>query len=261
MTDNLFTNVYTVTQDCVVCGNPFSFPKPDRGRYPVCCSDRCREKRLWQQRRYYSRLRSSRPTVICERCNKPFQRSNGRMKFCSVDCRMANKLDVRRRKGFTSGSHGYHQKRCKACDTLFWSKTDNDKFLCSEQCQIDWSRIKRPPVTFTLYRRARYQWEPVSFDSLFPVHDFRPAKVRRLRIKITSVERVSLIKVLNRDGWICQLCGKDTPKALRGSNHDDAPEVDHIVPLSKGGRHVYSNLQCACRACNRRKGANHDRHQ
>lgn len=32
-------------------------------------------------------------------------------------------------------------------------------------------------------------------------------------------------------------------------------ELDHVVPLSKGGAHHRSNAQILCRTCNRRKGA------
>lgn len=75
--------------------------------------------------------------------------------------------------------------------------------------------------------------------------------VRRARAKNAPVlERVDPLVVFDRAGWRCQSCGCDTPKALRGSMHDDAPELDHIVPISQGGAHAYSNVQCLCRVCN-----------
>ena len=61
--------------------------------------------------------------------------------------------------------------------------------------------------------------------------------------------------VLARDGWRCKLCGKRTPKRLRGTTHPDAPEIDHIIPLALGGAHSYANTQCSCRDCNGKKGA------
>lgn len=62
-------------------------------------------------------------------------------------------------------------------------------------------------------------------------------------------------KVFARDKWKCQLCGVRTPERLRGTMHDRAPELDHIVPLALGGAHTYDNVQCACRRCNSAKGA------
>ena len=49
-------------------------------------------------------------------------------------------------------------------------------------------------------------------------------------------------KVLLRDGARCRRCR--TPVNL---------EVDHIIPVSKGGRTEESNLQTLCRRCNRAK--------
>lgn len=61
--------------------------------------------------------------------------------------------------------------------------------------------------------------------------------------------------VWERDCGRCQLCGKYTPWELRGKPHPDAPELGHIVPVSRGGPHSYENVECECRDCNGNKGA------
>jgi 5-methylcytosine-specific restriction endonuclease McrA len=61
--------------------------------------------------------------------------------------------------------------------------------------------------------------------------------------------------VLDRDGWRCQMCGVKTPKRLRGTFDDRAPELDHRVPMAMGGGHVWDNVQCSCRRCNAAKNA------
>src|SRR5690606_14803487 len=66
-------------------------------------------------------------------------------------------------------------------------------------------------------------------------------------------EPVNVLLVFERDGWRCQICGKDTPQSRRGTNYSNAPELDHRIPISKGGPHTYDNVQCACRECNGRK--------
>ena len=42
-------------------------------------------------------------------------------------------------------------------------------------------------------------------------------------------------------GWRCYLCGAETPKAISGKNHPQAPQLDHVVPLSRGGPHTPEN--------------------
>jgi 5-methylcytosine-specific restriction endonuclease McrA len=47
--------------------------------------------------------------------------------------------------------------------------------------------------------------------------------------------------VFARDGWSCQYCGAS------------AENLDHVVPRSRGGLHVWENLVAACRRCNAKK--------
>ena len=54
--------------------------------------------------------------------------------------------------------------------------------------------------------------------------------------------------ILRRDNWTCQCCGNSVflePNLLL--------EVDHIIPVSAGGKTEPSNLQTLCWKCNRKK--------
>lgn len=56
-------------------------------------------------------------------------------------------------------------------------------------------------------------------------------------------------EIKRRDNHTCQICGistKDEPHLLL--------EIDHIIPLSKEGKTIESNLQTLCWRCNRKKG-------
>lgn len=55
--------------------------------------------------------------------------------------------------------------------------------------------------------------------------------------------------VIARDGGICQACGL----IVTGQAH-----IDHIVPKSRGGRDVLSNLQLLHHECHSRKTARED---
>lgn len=65
--------------------------------------------------------------------------------------------------------------------------------------------------------------------------------VKRPRPKV----RFSRHNVFKRDGHECQYCGK-SPKVLT---------IDHIMPVSRGGRDTWENVTTSCVPCNHRKGA------
>jgi hypothetical protein len=52
-------------------------------------------------------------------------------------------------------------------------------------------------------------------------------------------------KVMQRDNFKCQFCGRSPAK-----NSEIELHVDHIKPWSKGGETVYENLQTLCSKCN-----------
>lgn len=52
--------------------------------------------------------------------------------------------------------------------------------------------------------------------------------------------------VIERDGYVCQLCGGEVDPA--------DVHIDHITPWSLGGRSTLDNLQVAHSTCNLRKG-------
>lgn len=53
--------------------------------------------------------------------------------------------------------------------------------------------------------------------------------------------------VFKRDGFQCQYCGSTPPSVVL--------EVDHIHPMSKGGKNRVDNLLTSCFECNRGKAA------
>ncbi|MBB2964742.1 HNH endonuclease [Methylobacterium sp. R2-1] len=85
-------------------------------------------------------------------------------------------------------------------------------------------------------------------------HHDRVACARRRARQIGS-EAVDPIAVFERDGWRCQLCRRKTRRDHRGLKTPLSPELDHIIPLARGGDHTYRNTQCLCYPCNSAKGA------
>ena len=87
----------------------------------------------------------------------------------------------------------------------------------------------------------------------------------RERCKFYNVlyQPVSWLWVYQRDGGVCQTCTKVCPLEKRGTAESDAPEVDHIWPLSVVGSpgHVPENLRLCCRDCNNKRGNKYQREQ
>lgn len=64
------------------------------------------------------------------------------------------------------------------------------------------------------------------------------------RKKFSQSERET---IYNRSEGRCGICGRFVPYSEF--------TVDHIVPLAKGGKNDFDNLQCACKLCNQLKGS------
>lgn len=73
-----------------------------------------------------------------------------------------------------------------------------------------------------------------------------PAVIRLLRyVQVPRKAEAPFSKknVFRRDEHACQYCGSE-----------DCLTLDHILPLSKGGRTTWENVVCCCRRCNAKKG-------
>jgi hypothetical protein len=70
------------------------------------------------------------------------------------------------------------------------------------------------------------------------------------RSQSRNIPRDILIRVVRRDNSMCQKCST----ILLERNI----EIDHKIPLAKGGHTVESNLQVLCFKCNRKKGSSLD---
>ena len=63
------------------------------------------------------------------------------------------------------------------------------------------------------------------------------------RVERGKVSNRMRFAIYQRDGYRCRKCGR--------SSND--LEIDHIFPISKGGKSVFDNLQTLCHRCNTEK--------
>lgn len=165
--------------------------------------------------------------AICFGCRKSYIRIRPNQKFCSMEC--ANKFNLRIMALERIRQHQRKSYVCKECGITFVPLFgDKHRSYCSYKCLR--KHMKRISTAV------------------------RNARIRKAGI----IERFDPIEILERDRWTCQHCGRETPRELRGSTEDDAPELDHIIPIAVGGSHTQGNTQCLCRKCNINKGANNN---
>lgn len=242
---------------CQRCGNGFVSKRPDA----KVCSLRCREAARADRRRANG-PRKAKPilsrTCECVLCGVTFHpRRAENSTACSRKCGLqwsAFKALMRVTGGRVRVVRLIRKKKVKAvpqpkpvpmvsvsccvCGASFTRERRRSfSRMCSDACKDENKRKLREARRTCPKRRAEKK--------------MRKALARGA----SSGEKVNPIAVFERDSWRCGICGRKTLPSKRGSYHDRAPELDHIVALANGGEHTWRNLQCACRSCNLKKGA------
>ena len=114
--------------------------------------------------------------------------------------------------------------KCKVCGQWFYGK-NKCSCVCSDECQrkID-----------------NHRWS-------------LKKEIRRRKAQTKETKTITLQKLFDRDGGICWICGK--PCDINAHyNSNNYPSVDHLIPISKGGKDEWSNIRLAHRGCNSRRG-------
>ena len=143
-------------------------------------------------------------------------------------------------------------------DHTAWRAAHHDEIT---QYAAEYNRTHREKIAKRNAARYKLQREEILKHNTQYQHEHLPeyaasnAKRRALiagAIDNVTPEQLDEIKDIYRtaieDPKVrCYLCGKLIPIGHR--------HVDHIIPLSKGGKHCPSNLAVACDVCNQHKSA------
>ncbi len=88
---------------------------------------------------------------------------------------------------------------------------------------------------------------PLSIPTVIRLHRYISVSWRDVRWSKKAV--------LHRDKYTCAYCGIQLGDQQRGQalTRRDLT-VDHILPVSRGGKNTWSNTVCSCSICNQRKG-------
>ena len=173
----------------------------------------------WHKERYGS----VEVEIKCERCGTKKTTTRTDVKFCSRKCKgLARGASLKDKR---VAGNAVRTRSCANCGALLSPEKRSDAYFCSNDCmQASRNTIKKATSRITA------------------------------RGSDGTVHRVRRIDIYERDHWICQLCGTEVDRSGRHPN-PDAPSLDHIVPVARGGTHEASNLQTTHLRCNLARGA------
>lgn len=194
------------------------------------------------------------------------------MKICS-SCRKE-----KRKEDFGKNSHAKDglQNQCKSCRHKY---TEKNSIKLSEKCRIwrianrekareferNWVKKNKDKV-----REYQRKWRELNKDSEKKrVLAWRYENIERYKencsrwkrenkgsVKISDHKRrarkIGNGGVITKQEWV-DLCNKYENKCLCCGRGDVDLTIDHIVPISVGGRNVIENAQPLCRSCNCKK--------
>lgn len=239
---------------CLNCSTPMQASRKH-------CSAGCRKE--FAQKRKDGR----KPTPFtqmqraCQHCGAIYSGKQKTAKFCSRACNMA---------AFKARHDPQRDERARQRQA---DKVDREALMRSRLALRQQEKCAQQMAKLAAQNRARERacrccGVPYSMLNRIAAHfcsddcASRQAKAQKAAARIARkalqrarrVEPVNPLRVFRRDGWRCYLCGCVTPEALRGTFEPNSPEIEHVIPLARGGEHSYMNVRCACRACNAIKG-------
>lgn len=138
------------------------------------------------------------------------------------------------------------RKKAEYVDSL-WENTDDNmlrlffgrKVYFWKQLDIEMMKLSSPTI-FDEEDNVAYGKRDYADMSLYEIREVDPDYEKKLRDEAFEAS-------LNGDGcYVCAECGLESENRIPF-------QVDHIIPLNKGGKTVADNLQILCRSCNARK--------
>lgn len=186
----------------------------------------------------------------CMRCGGQFNKrklAGNQPQFCSKTCKSAHRKDYY--KGWVERNRETVLANT-AKRIAEWRKSNPDYFKRHYQKNRDRKKAEANAWYHANKERAlkaQKLYNAINREKLRP-SGRKSAQKRRAIKKQVFVEAVDPIVVFKRDNGICGICRR---KVLPSG----AWEIDHVIPISKGGEHSYANVQLSHRVCNRSKWA------
>lgn len=143
-------------------------------------------------------------------------------------------------------------RKCLVCEKSFLAKTIKKKY-CSPNCRITWEK-QRYKRTVREKKIRNIMCEICGGGFSTNSHNKRFCSPKCSKTNIDNVhnekKRITTYAIFERDDFICIYCGK--------SSITDGVKlvIDHIYPISAGGKSDIFNLITSCDVCNSLKHDN-----
>lgn len=230
-------------KNCVLCGTLFA-------GVSAPLHDRCASCRVTAQ------------TSRCVECGREFVRPNHPRdphKYCSHFCYLRGRFGPLREKTVPE------ERRCTVCQGIVLRRAPAKR--CSAECDV----LHRRALHAEKMSERRHVCEQCGNEFEGRKQRYCQAcrtnhnrevmrAIRNARRAVKKGARrngfgrtITLQRLIARDGPMCAICGKPTDY---GAHHltDEYPSIDHVVPLSHGGDHSWTNVRVTHRGCNSFRG-------
>lgn len=197
----------------------------------------------------------------CRTCRLQFSYSKQHKKYCSKSCSKLGQVENQRL--WYRKKHPRPQKQCRICESVI-PETSSKKNLCSQRCKDLAEQIRSKARQIRDKDKIRIQGRQWWQNNKEKHRETNRLSARKRRSKPGVMKRemaryrarkkkvqVYLFtardenRLLNRQAYRCAYC----QQPLTSNNR----QIDHVIPLSKGGPHGPSNLVFACEGCNSSK--------
>lgn len=188
------------------------------------------------------------PCEACRQAAREYQKARIRRRVpCLNQC---GHVGTAKWGGLCAACYHGRQAACEYCGKQFTARLSRGSWTetCSKSC-AQRLRIKRGQHAWQLAPRYG-TWT----DGGDPHAEWRSDARRRALKAGAETEPYTRDEIAERDGYTCQLCGGHVDMELKWPD-PGFPSIDHIIPLSRGGSDLKTNVQLAHLRCNIAKGA------
>lgn len=167
------------------------------------------------------------------------------------DCKSARREYIRRRR--EEKPEAYREYRRRSYENSYEREAQTRQRFRAANPEYRRNHYEANREKTAEYTRRWRTENPEKIRELRSVDNHR----RRSRMREAFVEDVSPIEVFERDNWKCQIPGciyPDEPARMDVGRYDPLlASLDHVIPLSRGGKHERDNLTCSHLQCNQKK--------